>query len=135
MFKTSSKRIVFPVLIYSLVSFAIILTSGNSKSFTLSTVEETGLQVYQKKNCMTCHSMYGLGGHIGPDLTNVASRNDEQYVKNTILFGRGKMPSFDLGEEELRQLLDFLRRIDESTIYPVKSSNDIFGELKNEGSR
>lgn len=95
MFKTTLKRVVFPVLMYSLVSFTVIITSGNSDPLTLSTAEETGLLIYRKYNCMTCHSIYGLGGLMGQDLTNVASRYNEQYVKNTILLGSGKVEKID----------------------------------------
>ena len=30
-----------------------------------------GQQIYQQSNCMACHQFYGLGGYMGPDLTNV----------------------------------------------------------------
>ena len=32
-----------------------------------------GQQLYQESNCTACHQIYGLGGYMGPDLTNVVS--------------------------------------------------------------
>lgn len=72
---------------------------------------------------------------MGPDITNVASRYSEQYIINAILFGKGKMPAFDLEEKELNQVINYLKQIDESAVYPIKDPTNIFGELKNKGGR
>lgn len=29
-----------------------------------------GLRTWQEQNCQSCHQLYGLGGYMGPDLTN-----------------------------------------------------------------
>ena len=39
-----------------------------------SPVAGSGKLVWQKHNCQSCHQLYGLGGYLGPDLTNVISQ-------------------------------------------------------------
>ncbi|MBK8357424.1 MAG: hypothetical protein IPL13_19205 [Saprospiraceae bacterium] len=41
--------------------------------------EDAGKLIWQDYNCNACHQIYGLGGYLGPDLTNVYSKE----VKNT----------------------------------------------------
>lgn len=77
-----------------------------------------GRLVWQKYNCQSCHQLYGLGGYLGPDLTNVysAKGKGETFIKAFIRSGTKQMPSFDLSPDEEAQLLEFLRSTDESGI-------------------
>ena len=73
-----------------------------------------GRLVLQKYNCHTCHQIYGLGGYLGPDLTNVYSRRqqNEDYLKAIIHSGVRQMPSFKMSEAEMTSLLAFLKNLD-----------------------
>ena len=75
-----------------------------------------GWNTWQQKNCQSCHQVYGLGGYLGPDLTNVASTpgKGEQYMKVFIRYGTGKMPNFHLSDSETDNLVAFLKWIDKS---------------------
>lgn len=67
-----------------------------------------GRLVWQKHNCHVCHQLYGLGGFLGPDLTNVSEKGFfyiDAFLKN----GANSMPAFSLSEEETRQLFEFLK--------------------------
>lgn len=67
-----------------------------------------GRMVWQKHNCHVCHQLYGLGGFLGPDLTNVSEKGFF-YVDAFLKNGANSMPEFSLSEEETRQLFEFLK--------------------------
>ncbi len=75
-----------------------------------------GMDVWQRKNCHTCHQLYGLGGYMGPDLTNIASDKTKgpAYMKVFIQNGTNKMPNFHLSEKEVNQVIAFLKWVDKS---------------------
>ena len=45
-----------------------------------------GMNMWQNKNCQSCHQLYGLGGYMGPDLTNTASEKGKgaDYMRSFI---------------------------------------------------
>ena len=86
--------------------------------------------VWQKHNCHTCHQLYGLGGYLGPDLTNVYSRsgNNEHYIRGIVKSGVKQMPAFEISEEEMNALLQFLKNVDQSgTSNPQDYQPEILG--------
>ncbi|MBL7764975.1 MAG: cytochrome c [Chitinophagaceae bacterium] len=77
-----------------------------------------GRLIWQKYNCQSCHQLYGLGGYLGPDLTNILSSpgKDEKLVRAMIYSGTRQMPSFNMPEDELNLLIEFLKSTDASGI-------------------
>lgn len=75
-----------------------------------------GRLVWQRYNCQSCHQLYGLGGYLGPDLTNVYSApgKGDAYIRAMLKAGLAPMPVFHLSEEETVQLIAFLKAADES---------------------
>jgi nitric oxide reductase subunit C len=75
-----------------------------------------GRLVWQKYNCQSCHQFYGLGGYLGPDLTNIISKEGkgEAVIRALIKSGTKQMPSYSMEEEEIRLLLEFLKSTDAS---------------------
>lgn len=71
----------------------------------------------EEVNCAKCHGPDGQGGTDAPALQNIFSKYSEDEILNIIDFGKGEgkdaMPSFEasLSEQELQQLLDFLKQI------------------------
>jgi len=78
-----------------------------------------GFDLFQQKNCVACHQFYGLGGHMGPDLTNVISAPDKgaDYARAFIESGTDKMPDYGLEPAEVDALLNFLAFVDSSGTY------------------
>lgn len=111
------------ILISGLVISFIIYTSFiyrqpivvNELPEVSSTVME-GKMIWQNKNCGACHQIYGLGGFLGPDLTNVYSATGKgpAYISAFVTGGTPVMPSFQLEEHEMTALLQYLRHIDAS---------------------
>ncbi|HNB80636.1 MAG TPA: cytochrome c [Chitinophagaceae bacterium] len=73
-----------------------------------------GHLVWQQHNCQSCHQLYGLGGYLGPDLTNVFSKRGEVVIKAILEQGTKQMPAFRLSKQEYSQLILFLKAVDQS---------------------
>lgn len=73
-----------------------------------------GMGSWQEQNCQSCHQIYGLGGYMGPDLTNVTSHRDEHRIRTFIRYGTGRMPAHALSEAEMDDLIAFLTWVDRS---------------------
>ena len=71
-----------------------------------------GIHTWQAENCQSCHQLYGLGGYMGPDLTNVVSERDEARIRTFIRYGTGRMPAHALSDAEIDQLIAFLAWVD-----------------------
>ena len=79
-----------------------------------------GQQLFQSNRCWSCHQLYGLGGYLGPDLTNVYSAEGKgsTYIKAFLNSGVKSMPQFHFSEEEKNALVEYLKTVDETGIYP-----------------
>lgn len=75
-----------------------------------------GWNTWQQKNCQSCHQLYGLGGYMGPDLTNTFSQPGKgaDYMRTFIKHGTGRMPDFRLNDREADELISFLSWVDRS---------------------
>ncbi len=78
-----------------------------------------GAEVWRSENCLACHSIYGLGGHIGPDLTNTISRLGAAGVTAKVAAGGARMPPFPLPQEAVANLIAWLSYIDATGVYPL----------------
>ena len=69
-----------------------------------------GAHLFSVKGCEYCHSIEGLGGHRGPDLTMVNDRLTEEQITLRILNGAHNMPAFasSLKPPEVTALVAFL---------------------------
>lgn len=95
---------------YTLFIYVNLPVERNMKLGNSSTLE--GKWIWQKYNCNSCHQLYGLGGYLGPDLTNVYSKRGELYISVFLRNGNAIMPDFKLTEEEIVFLLAFLENAD-----------------------
>lgn len=88
-----------------------------------------GRTVWLRRNCVACHAIYGLGGFLGPDLTNVISRRGSVYVEAIVRHGQGPMPSFALSADEREQLIAYLATVDASGVFPIQTTPPpVFGQ-------
>ena len=77
-----------------------------------------GKLLFQKYNCTSCHQLYGLGGYLGPELTTVISQQGkgEFYANAFLKSGTQRMPDFHLSEEEVNDLVQFLKYVDKTAV-------------------
>jgi len=96
-----------------------LLPSRSTEMGRASPAVAAGAEVWRSENCIACHAIYGLGGHIGADLTNTISRLGADGVAAKISAGGGAMPPFALPEETVANLIAWLAYIDATGVYPL----------------
>lgn len=81
-----------------------------------------GRLIWQKYNCQSCHQLFGLGGYLGPDLTNIISKynNSDIYIKSLVKAGVKQMPSFTISDKDMESLIEFLKIANASGIADPK---------------
>lgn len=98
----------------------IVNTSTDREGLTESV--ENGKHLWEKHACINCHTILGEGAYFAPELGNVMVRWGAQDDPETAfeifkgwmeaqpsgIEGRRQMPQFNLTDEELRELSDFL---------------------------
>jgi nitric oxide reductase subunit C len=98
-----------------------IYTSDNT--VTLSEKALKGENIWLQNNCNSCHQIYGLGGYLGPDLTNEYSRvSNENYLKSMFNSGVKTMPQFNFNECEKEEVIQFLKEIDQTGYSPNRGA-------------
>jgi ubiquinol-cytochrome c reductase cytochrome b subunit len=75
------------------------------------TLAKAGMNLFEQKACLYCHKINDEGGNVGPDLTHVANRLNEQQMIVRIVNGSNDMPAYggSLSSEELNRIVWFLK--------------------------
>lgn len=73
-----------------------------------------GMRVWQQRNCASCHQLYGLGGYMGPDLTNALGAKGEARIRTFVRYGTGRMPAQPMSDQDMDALVAFLAWVDRS---------------------
>ncbi len=74
-----------------------------------------GKHVWERNDCIGCHTLLGEGAYFAPELGNVYQRRGGEFIKAwmqampTKAPGRRQMPQFNLTPEELDDLVAFLK--------------------------
>jgi nitric oxide reductase subunit C len=58
------------ITLFCIYNFLIYTSKKEEPYAKLSSKAMMGQQLWQANNCWSCHQIYGLGGYLGPDLTN-----------------------------------------------------------------
>lgn len=111
------------VILFLVYSFSIYLKPSYSIDLGKNDATEAaqGRLVWQKYNCQSCHQLYGLGGYLGPDLTNVYSNKGDTIIRAMLVSGSASMPAFSLSNTELKSLMQFFKQTDASGQADYKS--------------
>ena len=124
--------IILSVLIgaFSFYNYIIYTSKTAYKNVKFSANAMKGQNIWLQNNCNSCHQIYGLGGYLGPDITNVYSKDGKgaKYIKTILNSGIQTMPKFNFSEVEKDQLVQFFKEVDETGFYP---STDL--EIRKDG--
>lgn len=86
---------------------------SNAQEITPSVVR--GKHIWETRNCIGCHTLLGEGAYFAPELGNVYKRRGPDFIKAWMAAqpsgapGRRQMPQFNLTEEQLNDLVEFLK--------------------------
>ncbi len=127
--KSAARNIFYGGSLFFLVTFVALTIHSHYYIRTSSTDEATlfdsvarGKHVWEKNACINCHSILGEGAYFAPELGNVwvryGGRDDAESARAALIAwmqsqpsgveGRRQMPQFNLTDQELNDLVDFL---------------------------
>lgn len=119
-----NRLVIFSLVIFVVVYDIMVYNSENNKaSLLINDKALLGEEIWQENNCTACHQFYGLGGYLGPDLTNIISNKGRDYAKAFFNSGIKSMPKFNFTEEQKEALACFLEHVDSTGYYPDTSVN------------
>ena len=101
------------------VTFAIFigLTVYSLKQVQTKIPEDVarGKHIWEKNNCMGCHTIMGEGAYYAPELTNVIKRRGEDYVRGVLKAttpwqpnGR-KMVAYGMNDQDANDMIAFFK--------------------------
>ncbi|MBT5187556.1 MAG: cytochrome c [Kordiimonadaceae bacterium] len=132
------RRILFLSLFVSFFFYsASVYTSGTALTGVPNASESAyrGQALYRENNCTACHQIYGLGGYMGPDLTNIVIDMEKgpEYAAMFIEEGTDRMPNFDLNSEQVADLVAYLEYAGAAGAYnPQKGRMTWYGTVEYE---
>jgi nitric oxide reductase subunit C len=98
------------------------ITAPTRPGGEINTQVVTGQKLYRDINCGYCHSINGVGGAIGPDLSNIASQLTKDqitaYLKNPdLMVPRTLHPKLQFTPDELNSLVAYLETLGAAVTY------------------
>jgi len=107
---------VFFFLLFLALTFDTVQTlpkRDHRENITDSVVR--GKHIWETRNCIGCHTLLGEGAYFAPELGNVYTRRGGPFIKAWIQAqptgapGRRQMPQFNLTDQELDDMVAFLK--------------------------
>ena len=128
----------FVALILLTVDFEKVVAKRTNEAEALTEQVIRGKEVWEKYNCVNCHSRLGEGAYYAPDLTKAFNRRGRGWIEHMLLNpavaywgpdwnqeGRRKMPQLGLSKKEAEDVvafLEFLSQIDTNQWPPPESA-------------
>lgn len=98
------------------------IVNDSTADAPLTEAVAAGKKVWERHACINCHTLLGEGAYFAPELANVMERwgvlEDPEDAVDTLgswmeamptgIEGRRQMPQFNLSEEDVRNLAEFL---------------------------
>ncbi|MDP4126796.1 MAG: c-type cytochrome [Bacillota bacterium] len=75
-------------LLLNVLSFGLFVGVTLTSARLPSPIPEkaaAGKLVWQRHNCVSCHSLFGNGGYVGDDLTKITSKETPSYLINYLV--------------------------------------------------
>ncbi|TGK00984.1 cytochrome c [Leptospira semungkisensis] len=88
---------------------------SNPSAKTLSDEVIRGKALWEKNNCMGCHTILGEGAYYAPELTKVYERRGPEWIRiflkdpQAMYPGERKMVKYDFTEAQIGDLIAFLK--------------------------
>lgn len=129
MTKTMARNVFYGGSLFFIAIFVIMSIQSvgyiNNQSTNTATLTDSvahGKRVWEENACINCHTLMGEGAYFAPELVNVMTRwgvaDDPEGAFDVLkgwmdaqptgIEGRRQMPQFNLSDEDVRALADFL---------------------------
>lgn len=117
----AARNIFYGGTLFFVLLFAVLIFDtesripARSRSAEITPAVVRGKHIWETRNCIGCHTLLGEGAYFAPELGNVIDRRGGDFVKAWIkaqptnVPGRRQMPQFHLTEQQLDDLVAFLR--------------------------
>ena len=122
----AARNIFYGGTLFFILIFAVLIfdTEGRiparSNAAEITPAVARGKHVWETRNCIGCHTLLGEGAYFAPELGNVYVRRGGDaggaaFIKAwmqaqpTGVPGRRQMPQFHLSEQQLDDLVEFLK--------------------------
>lgn len=97
----------------SLVLFVSITLISARLPSQISEQAVAGKLVWQRNNCVSCHTLFGNGGYAADDLTNITDKESSAYLINYLVQPPVMRPNKKthhpaLDEEDAQNLVNYL---------------------------
>lgn len=120
--------ILFSVLFLFLTVDTIRQVPKRTNQDRLTDSVARGKGIWDKKNCMGCHTLMGEGAYYAPELTKAVERRGEDWLKvflkdpQAMYPGRRKMVQYNFTDQEIEDVIAFLKWIGEMDLngFPAK---------------
>jgi nitric oxide reductase subunit C len=76
---------------------------------------DRGKRIWEKNNCMGCHTLFGEGAYYAPELTKAYERRGEAWLRvflrdpEAMFPGERKMTNYNFTEDEISDVIAFLK--------------------------
>lgn len=108
----------FLLILIGLTTHTVTVLPDRDNRQNITPAVALGKKVWEDNNCIGCHTLLGEGAYFAPELGNVYERfgRSKEAIKGFIksrpvdgIPGRRSMPQFNLSEEELDAIAEFLK--------------------------
>ena len=113
----------FFIIFIGLVAHSVTKANAIADANPITPSVAAGKKIWERHACIDCHTLLGEGAYYAPELGNVWVRYGgvespdsardglKTWIKSqpTGIEGRRQMPHFNITEDELDQLVDFLK--------------------------
>ncbi len=133
--KSRARNIFYGGSLFFIVIFVVLTIHSHRYIVEVSTAGmpltdevRLGKHVWERHSCINCHTIHGEGAYFAPELGNVMTRwgvlDDPEGAVETLdawmksqpsrIEGRRQMPFFEITDEEMLGLSEFLRWADQT---------------------
>lgn len=107
------------LIFIGLTVYSLSAAQDQSNIENLSESAIRGKYLWEKNNCMGCHTLMGEGGYYAPELTKVVERRGEAYIKAALMSpvpwqpsGR-KMVKYEMTKAQANDMVEFFKWVGE----------------------
>ena len=105
------------LIFIGLTVYSLSAAQDQSHKENLTEQVVRGKYLWEKNNCMGCHTIMGEGGYYAPELTKVVERRGEGYIKAILMSpvpwqpNKRKMVAYKMSKEEAEDMVEFFKWI------------------------